>query len=156
MALSAGDHAPDFTLYDDTLQPWTLSERGRRSAVLLFFPGAFTSVCTTEMNTISNDLGRYEHLGADVVGISTDSPDVLAEFKKANDLRFPFLSDHDADVAAAYGVRFRSEDHWLGYSRIAHRAVFVVGLDGRITHAERLAHPGLLPDFDAIIDALEG
>jgi glutaredoxin-dependent peroxiredoxin len=155
MLLSPGDPAPDFTLFDDERQPWTLSARTRPKAVLLFFPGAFTSVCTTEMNAVNYDLDRYERLGADVVGISTDSPDALAEFRKANDLRFRLLSDHDADVADAYGVRFTREEHRLGFSRIAKRASFVVDAQNRIAHAELLAHPGLQPDFDAILDALE-
>jgi peroxiredoxin len=155
MALSLGDPAPDFTLYDDERKPWTLSGRARPKAVLLFFPGAFTSMCTTEMNAVNLDLDRYERLGADVVGISTDSPDALAEFKKANDLQFRLLSDHDAEVADAYGVRFTREEHRLGYSRIAKRASFVVDGDDGVAHAEVLAHPGLQPDFDAILDALE-
>lgn len=156
MALTPGDHAPDFTLYDDARQPWTLSERRGRKVVLLFFPGAFTSVCSTEMNTVNNDLDRYDALGADVVGLSTDSPDALAEFKKVNDLRFPLLSDHDAEVAGSYGVRFTREEHRLGYSRVAKRAVFVVDGEGRIAYTELLAHPGLEPDYDALLDVIEG
>ena len=81
MALSQGDSAPDFTLYDDATQPFTLSEADG-PVVLLFFPGAFTSVCTTELNTVGNDYERYTNTGAQVVGISTDSPFALAEFKK--------------------------------------------------------------------------
>ena len=61
MALSAGDPAPDVTLYDDQMAPFTLSdERTGGPVVLLFFPGAFTSVCTTELNTVANDYARYE------------------------------------------------------------------------------------------------
>jgi peroxiredoxin len=156
MPLAVGDPAPDFTLYDDERQPWTLSEHGGHPVVLLFFPGAFTSVCTTEMNAVNNDLARYTGGGAYVAGLSTDSPDALAEFKRVNDLDFPLLSDHDADVAEAYGVRFKKEEHRLGYSRVAKRAVFVVDGEGRIAHAEVMAHPGLEPDYAALLEAVDG
>lgn len=154
MPLQKGDPAPDFTLYDDARGPWSLSDQRGQKVVLLFFPGAFTSVCTTELNTVSNDLVRYN--GARIVGISTDAPAVLAEFRKLHDLRFPLLSDHDAEVAGAYGVRFRREEHNLGYSRMSKRAAFVVDEEGRIAHAEVTANPGLQPDFDALHAALEG
>ncbi len=152
MALQKGDPAPDFTLYDDARQPFTLSEHRGEKVVLLFFPGAFTSVCTTELNTVNNDIARYD--GARVVGLSTDAPPVLAEFKKAHYIGLPLLSDHDAEAAEAYGVRFSREEHNLGYSRMSKRAAFVVDEQGRIAYAEVTAHPGLQPDFDAIVAAL--
>ena len=158
MPLAPDAIAPDFTLYDDARQPWTLSEQvndGYR-VVLLFFPGAFSDVCTSEMNTVNNSLARYSDARARVVGLSSDSPDVLAEFRRVHELHFSLLSDHDAAVAAAYGVRFSPEEHLLGFSRVAKRAVFVVGLDGRISYAEQLAHPGLEPDYEALLSALEG
>ena len=92
MALSAGDTAPDFSLFDARRSRSRSSEaRQGGPVVLLFFPGAFTSVCTTELNTVGNDFARYEDLGATVVGISTDSPFALAEFKKANGFPFRLL-----------------------------------------------------------------
>ncbi|HEX8299290.1 MAG TPA: redoxin domain-containing protein, partial [Rubricoccaceae bacterium] len=107
MSLSTGDAAPDFTLYDEAMAPFTLAEaRADGPVVLLFFPGAFTSVCTTELNTVGNDYARYQGLGAQVVGISTDSPFALAEFKKANGFPFRLLSDHDGDVSASYGAKY--------------------------------------------------
>jgi peroxiredoxin len=151
MSLQPGDRAPDFTLYTDTFEQWSLAEAlGRGRVVLLFFPGAFTSTCTTELNTINNDLDRFEANGAQVVGISTDAPAVLAEFKKVQALKFPLLSDHDAEVSGAYGARFTKEEHRLGYSRMSKRASFVVERDGTIVFAEVLPSPRELPDFDAI------
>jgi peroxiredoxin len=155
MPLHVGETAPDFTLYDDERRAWSLIAQRGHPVVLLFFPGAFTSVCTTELNTVNNDLARYTAGGARIVGLSTDSPDALAEFKKVNDFRFPLLSDHDAEVAEAYGVRFSEEEHRLGFSRIAKRAVFVVDGDGRVSHAELTAHPGVEPDYGALLDAVD-
>ena len=156
MPLSIGDSAPDFTLFDDERTPWTLSDHRGHAIVLLFFPGAFTSVCTTEMNAINNDLARYTGGGASIVGLSADAPAVLAEFKKVNDLNFPLLSDHEGEVSEAYRVQLSREEHLLGYSRVAKRAVFVVGADGTITHAEVTKHPGVEPDYDSILEAIDG
>jgi peroxiredoxin len=153
MPLSVGDPAPDFTLYDDERARWTLSEHRGHPVVLLFFPGAFTSVCTSEMNAVNDGLAGYG--GARVVGVSTDSPDVLAEFRQVNDLDFPLLSDHDAEVAEAFGVRFTREEHRLGFSRVAKRAVFVVDVGGRLAHVEVTAHPGLEPNYEALREAVE-
>ena len=155
MALSQGDSAPDFTLYDDATQPFTLSEADG-PVVLLFFPGAFTSVCTTELNTVGNDYERYTNTGAQVVGISTDSPFGLAEFKKVNGFPFRLLSDHDGSVSAAYGAKYDNDFTPMGLDRISKRAAFVVGADGTLTYAEVLDNAGLQPDFDAILSALDG
>jgi peroxiredoxin len=155
MSLDRGDHAPDFTLYTDRFERWRLADAiGTGRVVLLFFPGAFTSTCTTELNTVNNDIERYTGGEAQVVGISTDAPAVLAEFRKVHGLTFPLLSDHDADVSGAYGARFSAEEHRLGYSRMSKRASFVVDRDGTLLYAAVLPSPGDLPDFDAIAAAV--
>ena len=153
MPLSTGDDAPDFTLFDDSHDPFTLSEADG-PVVLLFFPGAFTSVCTTELNTVGNDYARYTDAGAEVVGISTDSPFALAEFKKANGFPFRLLSDHDGDVSAAYGAKYDGDFTPMKLSRISKRAAFVVDGDGEIAYAEVLDNAGEQPDFDAVVAAL--
>ncbi|GIV59697.1 redoxin domain-containing protein [Rhodocaloribacter litoris] len=150
MGLRKGDEAPNFTLYDDRRKPFELASlRGKKHVVLLFFPGAFTSVCTTELNMVNNDL---EAFGPDtqVVGISTDSPFVLAEFKKVHGLRFPLLSDHDAEVCAAYGAKYNRDFTPMQLDRIARRAAFVVDKKGRVQYAEVLENAGELPDLEAI------
>ena len=155
MALSTGDAAPDFTLYDEANAPFTLSEASG-PVVLLFFPGAFTSVCTTELNTVGNDYARYTDLGAEVVGLSTDSPFALAEFKKVNGFPFRLLSDHDGDVSAAYGAKYDRDFTPMKLDRIARRAAFVVAADGTLAYTEVLESAGDQPDFDAIVEALDG
>lgn len=156
MALSAGDRAPDFTLYDDEKNAFTLAEaRESGPVVLLFFPGAFTSVCTSELNAVGNDYERYQDLGAQVVGISTDSPFVLAEFKKANGFPFRLLSDHSGEVAAAYDTKYDGDFTPMKLDRIAKRSAFVVGEDGALRYAEVLDNAGEQPDFDAVLAALD-
>ncbi|WP_456426258.1 redoxin domain-containing protein [Rhodocaloribacter sp.] len=150
MSIEIGQTAPDFTLFDDRKAPFTLSDlRGKKNVVLLFFPGAFTSVCTTELNTVSNDLDAY---GSDtqVVGLSTDSPFALAEFRKVHGFRFPLLSDHDAEVCAAYGAKYDHDFTPMKLDRIAKRAAFVIDRDGVVRYAEVLEHAGELPNLDAV------
>ena len=153
MPIAQGQQAPDFTLYTSDRETWTLSEQEGPS-VLLFFPGAFTSVCTAEMCSVNDDLARYRDLGANVVGISTDAPGALAAFKSQNRLDFPLLSDHDAEVAEAYGAKMDRSTHPMGYGRLAKRAAFVVGADGAVRYAEVLDSPLNQPDFDAVRAAL--
>ena len=156
MALSAGDDAPDFTLYDDATDEFSLAdEREDGPVVLLFFPGAFTSVCTTELNTVGNDYDRYTDLGAQVVGISTDSPFALAEFKSVNGFPFRLLSDHNGKVSAAYGAKYDNDFTPMGLDRISKRAAFVVRPDGTLAYTEVLDNAGEQPDFDAILAALD-
>ena len=155
MALSAGDRAPDFTLYDSETDAFSLGEARQQGPVLLlFFPGAFTSVCTSELNAVGDDYGRYQDLGATVVGVSTDSPFALAEFKKANDFPFRLLSDHDGEVSEAYGAKYDNDFTPMKLSRVSKRSAFVVGEDGALRYAEVLENAGEQPDFDAVLAAL--
>ena len=157
MPLDVGDRAPDFTLYSDATEPFSLTEaRADGPVVLLFFPGAFTSVCTTELNAVGNDYDRYRDLGAQVVGISTDSPFALTEFKSANGFPFSLLSDHEGEVSAAYGAKYDNDFTPMGLDRISKRAAFVVAEDGTLRYVEVLDNAGEQPDFDAVLDALQG
>ena len=146
--LSVGDAAPAFQLYSHDGTPWRLSEHQGQPVVLLFFPGAFTSVCTTELNTVNNDLEAYD--GAEVVGISTDAPPVLSEFRSSEQLTFPLLSDHDAEVCASYGAKYDHNFTDMNLDRVAKRAAFVVGPDGTLQYVEVLENAGKTPNFDAI------
>jgi len=153
MTVTAGQTAPDFTLYTSEKQAWTLSDQ-RRTVVLLFFPGAFTSVCTDELTTVSNALSEYEDLNAQVVGISTDAPGALGEFKKVHQIGFPLLSDHHAGVAESYGARYTPEQHNLGFDRVAKRAAFVIDPEGTVRYAEVLENAGEHPNFEAVLQAV--
>ena len=156
MALKTGDRAPDVQLYDDATEPFSLQDAlADGPVVLLFFPGAFTSVCTSELSAVGNDYDRYRDLGATVVGVSTDSPFALAEFKSVNKLPFSLLSDHDGAVSAAYGAKYDHDFTPMGLDRISKRAAFVVGEDGTLRYAEVLDNAGEQPDFDAVLESLQ-
>lgn len=150
MAIRVGQPAPEISLFDERKELFSLAAyKGKNPVVLLFYPGAFTSVCTTELNTVNNDLAAY---GADtvVVGISTDSPFVQAEFKKVNGITFPLLSDHDAGACGAYGAKYNNDFTPMKLDRIAKRSAFVIGRDGNVAYAEVLENAGNMPDLDAV------
>jgi peroxiredoxin len=151
-APDVGDAAPEFELFDDQQQAWQLSDHLDAPVLLLFFPGAFTSVCTTELNTVNNDLDRFGDVN--VVGISTDSPFVLEEFRSVHEFDFPLLSDHNGDVSALYGAKYQSNFTPMNLDRISKRAAFVVDEEGTVRYTEVLENAGKQPDFDAIADVL--
>ena len=155
MAIETGQQAPDFTLYTDQTEAFTLSEqRNGKNTVLLFFPGAFTGVCTAEMCSVNDDLARYKDLDAQVIGISTDSPFVLKEFKAQNDLDFTLLSDHSGQVSEQYGSKYHNDFTDMKLDRISKRSAFVIDADGEVKYAEVLDNAGKQPDFDAIQQTL--
>jgi peroxiredoxin len=143
-----GDAAPDFSLFTHDTEPWSLSDHRGQPVVLLFFPGAFTSVCTTELNTVNNHLSEYD--GAEVVGISTDSPFVLDEFRSVHEFDFPLLSDHDAEVSHQYGAKYDDNFTPMNLDRISKRAAFVVDGEGQIRYREVLENAGKQPDLDRV------
>lgn len=148
MALQKGQPAPDFALFTSKKEPWRLSDHRGQNVVLLFFPAAFTGVCTDELATVSNEQDEYS--GAQIVGISTDSPFTLNEFGEVNGITFPLLSDHNAEVAASYGAKYNGDFTDMKLDRIAKRSAFVVDRQGVLQYVEVLDNAGNQPDFDAI------
>jgi peroxiredoxin len=155
MPIAVGTKAPDFTLKTKTaqgLQDIKLSDSfGKQSTVLLFFPLAFTSVCTQEMCDTTAGLGEYENLGARVIAISVDSPFAQEAWATANKITVTLASDLNKSVAKAYDVLIPMT---AGIGDTAARAAFVIGTDGVVKHAEQTATPKILPNFDAIKSAL--
>jgi peroxiredoxin len=147
-----GDSAPEFELFSNENEPWRLSEHLDDPVLLLFFPGAFTSVCTTELNTVNSDLDRFQD--ATVVGISTDSPFVLDEFRSVHGFDFPLLSDHSAKVSEMYGAKYQANFTPMNLDRISKRAAFVIDTEGQVRYREVLDNAGNVPDFDAIAEVL--
>lgn len=151
--LQVGDKAPDFTLKNTDGKDVTLSDLTQKgSVVILFFPLAFTGVCTEELCSTRDNLSVYKNLGAQVVAISVDSFFALNEFKKQQNYNFELLSDFNKEVAQAYGSFY---EDFLGNKGIAKRSAFVVGRDGNIKYAEVLEDAGQIPNFEAVQDALK-
>jgi peroxiredoxin len=152
MSLPIGQPAPDFTLYDTNKQPVTLSAQKGNNVLLLFFPMAFTSVCTAELCSVRDNLKVYESLSAVPFGISVDSLFSLKKFKEEQQLNFSLLSDFNKEVSKAYGSLY---EHWGFEMRgVSKRSAFVIDKDGLIQYAEVLDNAGEQPDFAAIRDRL--
>ena len=155
MPIAIGTKAPDFNLKTaaaDGLKDVNLSDNfGKKQTLLLFFPLAFTGVCTQEMCDMSAGLDQYAGLGAEVYGISVDSPFANEAWAKQNKISLTLLSDLNKEVTKAYGVLFPM---LAGVGDTAARAAFVIGKDGVIKYAEQTPTPKDLPNFAAIKAAL--
>ncbi len=151
MGITVGDHAPDFTLKSksgDDMNDISLSDyRDQKNVVILFFPLAYTGVCTDEMCSVSGGLADYDALDAQVLGISVDSPFSQEAWAKENDITIPLLSDFNKEVSAAYGSQF---EDLIGFKGVAKRSAFVVDKSGVVRFASVSDDPTELPDFDAI------
>jgi peroxiredoxin len=155
MPLAVGSKAPDFTLKTKTadgLKDIKLSDNfGKKQTVLLFFPLAYTSTCTQEMCDISNGLSGYAGLGAEVYGISVDSPFAQEAWAKSAKITVPLLSDLNKTTTKAYDVVF---PNLAGVGDTSARAAFVIGKDGVIKYAEQTPTPKDLPNFEKVKAAL--
>lgn len=160
MAITVGTKAPDFELSTKTAdgpKKIKLSNNfGKKNTVLLFFPMAFTSVCTKEMCDVSQGLNNYASLGADVFGISGDNPFAQEAWAQKEKITVPLLSDYEHRVTQAYGVGYDSflPQLNLGMSGVAKRSAFVIDKEGVVRYAESSDDPKQLPNFTAIQEAL--
>src|SRR5215468_144368 len=103
MKIEVGQPAPDFTLRDTEKEMVSLYDQRGSNVLLLFFPLAFTSVCTKELCTVRDNISTYNNINSKVFGISVDSPASLKKFKEDQQLNFPLLSDFNKEVSVAYG-----------------------------------------------------
>jgi len=151
MALSAGSKAPDFTLKtkrEGDPKDVKLSENfGKKKTVLLFFPLAFTGVCTKEFCDVSAGLSAYEKLDAAVYGISVDSPFAQEAWAEKEKIQTPLLSDLNKEVSKAYGTLLPD---LIGLGSVSARAAFVIDKTGVIRYSEQTPTPLELPDFKKI------
>lgn len=148
MAIQIGQPAPDFSLYNTDKQLVHLSDFKGRPVLLLFFPFAFSSVCTTELCSVRDNFKVYEDFQAQPIGISVDSLYTLKKFKEEQHLNFPLLSDFNKDVSKAYGVLY--EKFSYGMQGVSRRAAFIVDKDGIIQYAEVLENASEQPNFSGI------
>lgn len=156
MALEIGTKAPDFTLKSmsaDGLVDMTLSSNfGKRATVILFFPLAFTGVCTQELCDVTAGLQKYADLNAGILGISVDSPFAQSAWAKKEGISIPLLSDLNKGVTKAYDVVFPG---LAGIGDTSARAAFVIDQAGMIVYSEQTPTPKDLPDFGKIEAALK-
>ena len=152
MSVQVNDKAPAFTLFSDAKSEVSLADYEGRNLLVLFFPLAFTGVCTEELCSMRDALADYNNMETDVVGISVDSVFTLEKFKQAEGLNFPLLSDFNKDVSRQYGALY--EDFVLGMRGVSKRSAFIIDKEGTIRYAEVLDNAGDLPNFVAIKETL--
>jgi glutaredoxin-dependent peroxiredoxin len=153
MGTKIGQPAPEFTLHDTTKNKVSLSDFKGKNVLLLFFPQAFTGVCTKELCAVRDDISRYSNVNAQVIGISVDSVFTLAKFKEEQQYNFPLLSDFNKEVSAVYDSLYI--DWILDMKGVSKRSAFIIDKAGTIRYAEVLESAGDMPDFKAINEVLE-
>jgi len=153
MAVQVGQPAPDFSLWDNEKKLTKLTDYRGKNVLLLFYPLAFTSVCTRELCETRDSLTFYNDMNAQVFGISIDSLYVQNEFKKSLNLNFPLLADFNKEVSIAYDSLFETFSNDM--KGVTKRSSFVIDKEGIIRHAEILPKSGDYPDFQAIQQCLK-
>ena len=151
MAVDVGSKAPDFALMNEERQPVKLSEQRGKPVVLVFFPAAFSGVCTKELCTFRDAMSRLNAARAQVYGISVDTFFTLKAFHDQQGYTFPLLSDFNKQTIRDYGV---FNEDMIGLKGIAKRATFVIDKDGIVRHAEVLEDARNEPDYQAVFKTL--
>ena len=152
MSISIGRPAPGFSLPDTTKTIHTLEQYKGKNVLMLFFPFAFTGTCTKELCGVRDDIARYAHANAEVLGISTDTHFTLKKYKEEQALPFPLLSDFNKEAIKAYDVAY---DEFILMKGVAKRAAFLIDKNGIVRYAEVLENASEIPDFAAINEELE-
>ena len=155
MAIPVSSKAPDFTLKSKQasgLVDVKLSNNfGKKNTVLLFFPLAFTSVCTKEMCDITSGLNAYAGLNAEVIGVSVDSPFAQEAWAQKEKIGLTLASDLNKKTAEAYGTLLPD---LLGLGAVSARAAFVIDKNGVVQYSEQTPSPKELPNFKAVQETL--
>ena len=155
MAIPVGTKAPDFTLKSKQasgLVDVKLSNNfGKKNTVLLFFPAAFTSVCTKELCDITAGLNGYSGLNAEVIGISVDTPFAQEAWAQKEKIHIPLVSDLNKEVTKKYDVVFPM---LAGIGDTSARAAFVIDKNGVVQYSEQTPTPKDLPNFDKVKETL--
>lgn len=154
MPIAVGTKAPDFTLKSKSpadVDVKLSNNFGQKNTVLLFFPLAFTGVCTTEMCDVTAGLNAYKDMNADVIGISVDSPFAQAAWAQKEKIGITLASDLNKTTTKAYDVVFPM---LAGVGDTSARAAFVIDKNGVVQYAEQTPTPKDLPNFAKIKETL--
>jgi len=153
MLLQIGQIAPDFTLFDSDKKKVSLTEHRGENVLLLFFPFAFSSVCTAELCAVRDNISKYDSVQAKVFGISVDSLYTLAKFKIDQNLNFTLLSDFNKEISYTYEAFYETFSY--GMKGVSKRAAFIIDKIGLVQYVEVLENASEQPKFDLIIKRLE-
>lgn len=152
MQIEIGQKAPDFTLYDSDKNKVTLSALRGHNILLLFYPQAFTGVCTKELCGVRDNIALYNNVNAKVLGISVDSVFTLKKFKEEQQFNFSLLSDFNKEASTLYDSIYL--DWILDMKGVSKRSAFVIDKEGIVRYAEVLENAGEVPNFEKIQEVL--
>jgi len=150
--LKPGDKAPDFTLRNSEKELVSLKQYRGQNVVLLFFPMAFTGVCTKELCDMRDSIADYARFDAQVLAVSVDSVFTLGKWKEEQKFNFPLLSDFNKTVSKKYDSLYK--DFVFEMKGVSKRSAFVINKEGIIQYAEVLENAGEVPNFEAVKKAL--
>lgn len=153
MPIQIGQAAPNFTLFNTEKKEISLIDFKDKNVVILFFPLAFTGVCTAELCNIRDNYNVYTSLNAEVLGISVDSLFTLEQFKIQQNYNFDLLSDFNKTASKDYNTLYDS--FAFGMQGVSKRSAFVIDKNGILQYAEVLEDAGKQPNFEAIKSCLE-
>ncbi|MCD6551668.1 redoxin domain-containing protein, partial [Thermotoga sp.] len=138
--LKSGDKAIDFELVNTELKRVMLSDYSGKNVVLVFYPGAFTSVCEKELCTFRDSFSKFNRFNAVVLGISVDRSFANKAFAEKNHITFDLFSDFSGRVAPQYGWIHRDFLGIPGYT-VAKRSVFVMDGEGTTVYSRVSEEP---------------
>jgi peroxiredoxin len=158
MALKTGDKAPDFTLISftpsaDPVEITLSSFINKKNVLLLFFPQAFTGVCTDQMCTVSDSYDDMSVNDTEILGISVDGTFVQKAFAQAKNIKYALLSDYNREVIPKYDMVHDTFAH--GMKNVAKRAAVLIGKDGNIKYMEITENPGVQINFEKLKEAVK-
>ncbi len=153
MAVEVGTRVPDVPLVSSDRKAVKLSEFLGTPTVLVFFPGAFTGVCTKELCTFRDGMTRFTEMKAQVLAVSVDSPFAQKAFVEQNKLNFTILSDFRREAVRTFGIE---DPHFTNglLPGVAKRSVFVVDKNGTVTYRWVSDNPGVEPNYQEVETAV--
>ncbi|MGH2898420.1 MAG: peroxiredoxin family protein [Solirubrobacteraceae bacterium] len=147
--IAAGSEVPEFTLRREDGEPFTQDDLAGATTVLVFYPAAFSGVCTNQFQIYEEVLEELAAQGATLYGVSIDQTDSQVAFRESLNVTIPMLSDAvpQAATAKAFGAFFAP-------TGVANRALVIVGPDRKVLWSWEGEHPGILPGANLIFDGL--
>ena len=152
--INMGDKAPDFSLVNTDFKSVRLSDFQGKKRVLLFYPGAFTSVCQKELCAFRDSISMFGKLNAIVLGISVDSPFANKSFKEQNMITFELLSDITREISNTYCGLYNDFAGVEGYN-VARRSVFVIDSREVVTYSWVSEDPAREPEYNKVLEEVK-
>jgi len=147
--IAAGEKVPDFAVRTEELEEFTQDDLDGRTTVLVFYPAAFSPVCTDQLQVYEEIVDELRAQGVEMYGVSCDGPFAQKAFREHLNITIPQLSDFEPKGAMSRAFGAYVEE--MGFSD---RAIVIVGPDRTVLWSYAAASPGEIPGVNLIVDAL--